>query len=157
MKVLKSGIDMRKLNITNTHFLAIVLFLLLFFSISCELKRNNPLDPESGPGITAPPKVTGLEATGSGPGVVSKYVELEWTKNDIGNTDGYYIYRGLAYNAAYARIDTVGNVSPGTTMTRIVPITAPGFYYFKVSAFKNFPAGRLEGPLSEWVIARVDN
>lgn len=134
----------------------IITMTLTLLITACELKRTNPLDPLSHQNIISPPKVTGLTASGSGPGIESKYVELTWTRN-TNDTDGYYIYRGLAYNAAYARIDTVGNVSPDTQITRIVPIAAPGFYYFKVSAYKIYPAGKLEGPLSEWAIARVDN
>ncbi len=142
-------------------FIITVISSLLAFA--CELKRTNPLDPLSHSNINPPNKITGLTASGSGPGVVSKYVELKWTRNDTLNTDGYYIYRGLAYNSAYARIDTLGNISPDTQITRIVPISAPGFYYFKVSAFtkhdiyNNVLDGTLEGPLSEWAIARVDN
>lgn len=126
-------------------------------STSCELKRSNPLDPNNNQEITAPPQVTGLTASGSGAGILNKYVQLTWTKNII-NTDGYYIYMGLAYNSAYARIDTlVGNLSTTNNMTRIIPISTPGFYYFKVSAYKSYPAGKLEGPLSEWAIAQVQN
>ncbi len=142
---------------TNTICLLIVTLLIIILTVSCELKRSNPLDPSSHPEIEAPPRVTGLTAVGSGPGVASKYVQLEWAINNINQTDGYYIYMGLAYNSAYARIDEVGNVSTGSTITRVIPIEAPGFYYFKVSAYKNYPDGRLEGPLSEWAIARVDN
>ncbi|MFO7660812.1 MAG: hypothetical protein R6V77_07860 [Candidatus Cloacimonadaceae bacterium] len=136
--------------------LLLLTLLIMLAAGSCELKRTNPLDPSSHLEIEAPPRVTGLSAIGSGPGVESKYVELKWSKNNI-NTDGYYIYRGLAYNSAYARIDEVGNVSTGSIITRVIPIEAPGFYYFKVSAYKIYPGGRLEGPLSEWAIARVDN
>jgi hypothetical protein len=129
-----------------------IVILSLLFIVSCELKRNNPLD-----NVTPPPRVTGLTADGSGPGVENKYVELTWTKNPSATSDGYYVYRGLAYNAEYARIDTVSNVAPEEVVTRIIPIESPGFYYFKVSAFKQYPAGKLEGSLSEWAIARVDN
>jgi hypothetical protein len=130
----------------------VALILLLLLVYSCGLKRNNPLD-----NVTPPPRVTGLSAEGSGPGVENKYVELTWTKNPAATTDGYYVYRGLAYNAEYARVDTVGNVAPEAVVTRIVPIESPGFYYFKVSAYKQYPAGKLEGSWSEWAIARVDN
>lgn len=137
--------------------LLLLTLLIILAANSCELKRTNPLDPASHPEIEAPPRVTGLFAVGSGPGVESKYVELKWSIIPINQADGYYIYRGLAYNSAYAKIDEVGNVSTGTTITRVIPIEAPGFYYFKVSAYKNYPDGKLEGPLSEWAIARVDN
>jgi hypothetical protein len=134
----------------------VITLLSLMLVISCDLRRSNPLDPESHSDIYAPPRVTGLTATGSGPGVANKFVELRWTKNQT-HTDGYYIYRGLAYNAEYARVDSIGNVSPDAIVTKIVTIISPGFYYFKVSAYKDYPSGRLEGSLSEWAIARVDN
>jgi hypothetical protein len=136
----------------KTIFAIIAVALIMTLSASCDLKRNNPLD-----NLTPPPRVTGLTADGSGPGVEDKYVELTWTKNPSETTDGYYVYRGLAYNAEYARVDTVGNVASAEVVTRIVPIESPGFYYFKVSAFKQYPSGKLEGSLSEWAIARVDN
>jgi hypothetical protein len=146
----------------NTRFfkhIAMITLSLILSSLvtSCELKRSNPLDPNNNQEITAPPQVTGLTASGSGAGVLNKYVQLTWTKNII-NTDGYYIYMGLAYNSAYAKIDTlVGNLSTSNNMTRIIPISTPGFYYFKVSAYKSYPAGNLEGTLSEWAIANVQN
>ncbi len=130
--------------------------MVLLFAASCELKRTNPLDPLGNNNIYTPPLVTGLTATGSGAGVVNKFVELKWARNVI-NTDGYYIYRALAYDAAYSRIDEVGNISSTNIMTRIIPIDSPGFYYFKVSAYKNYSDGTLEGSLSDWTIAYVAN
>jgi len=144
-------------------FILLIVIAITIIAASCELKRSNPLDPSSHDNIVAPPRVTGLTATGSGPGVLSKYVELKWAKNNV-NTDGYYIYRALAYNAAYAKLpDVVGNISTNAIITRVITIEAPGFYYFKVSAFTNHDIDgntlntSLEGPLSEWAIARVDN
>lgn len=136
-----------------------MILLLLVSSMSCDLKRSNPLDPESHSNIKVPPMVTGLTATGSGSGVLSKYVELRWTKNTL-HTDGYYIYMGLAYNSEFKRVGEPVFSPPDnlTTITKTVQIINPGFYYFKVSAFKNYgDSGILEGPLSEWALARVDN
>lgn len=132
-------------------YLSLTMMLLVLLSASCSLKRSNPLEP-----YDAPPRVTGLSAVGSGPGVQSKYVQLTWARNNI-YTDGYYVYMGLAYNSAYKLEAIVGNVPTGTTVTTVITIEAPGFYYFKVSAYKEYPPGRLEGPLSEWALARVDN
>lgn len=147
---------MEKHRLTSIILMTLLL-LAVSFTSSCELKRSNPLDPNNNSSITAPPQVTGLTATGSGAGILNKFVQLTWTKNIV-NTDGYYIYMGLAYNSAYAKVDTlVGNLSTTNNMTRIIPISTPGFYYFKVSAYKSYPAGKLEGPLSEWAIAQVQN
>jgi hypothetical protein len=79
----------------------IALALILSITLSCELKRSNPLDPAGNSSIQAPPRVTGLFAT-----PVNNGVSLTWQQN-TSFTDGYYIYRGLAYNAEYARIGIV--------------------------------------------------
>lgn len=137
----------------------LLLLLIIMIHTSCDLKHSNPLDPEGNNKIKVPPMVTGLTATGSGPGVQSKYVDLRWTKNTL-NTDGYYIYMGLAYNSQFKRVGEPVFSPPDnlTTITKTIQITNPGFYYFKVSAFKNYgESGTLEGPLSEWALARVDN
>ncbi len=145
-----------------------ILFMLVLLTYSCELKRSNPLDPDSNTNIYVPDRVVGLNAAGSGPGVLSKYVELRWSKNQE-NTDGYYIYMGLAYNSAYKKVGWTSNVNPDSTLSKIVPLDAPGFYYFKVSAYKYYgssaslpnpiedSSGYLEGSLSEWAIAHVDD
>ncbi len=134
--------------------------LLLLFSSACELKRSNPLDPNGNPEVIAPPHVVGLTASASSAGVSNRYVRLTWTKN-LTNTDGYYIYMGLAYNSEYIRIGT--QLSPPVTDT-LLTVTwikynmTPGDYYFKVSAYKSYgAAGTLEGPLSPWEYVRVPN
>ena len=145
-------------------YLMIAALILLCAGVtSCELKRTNPLDPNNNPNITAPPRVTGLTASGSGAGVLTKSATLTWTRNIV-NTNGYYIYMGLAYNSVYARIDTLqGNVSTGNTMSKIVFVPSAGYYYFKVSAYRNTDNNgaplndNLEGSLSEWAIAHVEN
>jgi hypothetical protein len=147
--------------------LALILFLILLIC-ACELKRSNPLDPNGNFGVVVPNRVVGLMASGSGPGVLSKFVELRWNRNQE-NTDGYFVYMGLAYNSAYERVGWTSNISPDSVVTTIIPIEAPGFYYFKVSAYKyygNSPSipnplenssDFLEGSLSEYKLARVDN
>jgi len=169
----QKGVDTFASNVLN-HLseglkLPILVFVLItvLFLCACELKRNNPLDPNN-PGILLPDRVVGLVASGSGPGVISKFVELKWNKNQE-NTDGYYIYMGLAYNSAYERVGWTSNVTPDSTVSKIVPIEAPGFYYFKVSAYKyygnntsipdpiEYSSDFLEGSLSEYKLARVDN
>jgi hypothetical protein len=129
----------------------VAVLICLLFITSCELKRNNPLDPETNPDIITPPQITGLTASGNSVGVY-----LAWNKNDDNYTDGYYIYKSLAYNAAYERIATISNVTPGQTVSiNLSNLAAGNYYYFKVSAYKSYPDGILEGPWSNYVYARV--
>ncbi|PKN78671.1 MAG: hypothetical protein CVU48_07690 [Candidatus Cloacimonetes bacterium HGW-Cloacimonetes-1] len=120
---------------------------------ACGLKRSNPLDPNGHSGIIIPSPVTGLHATSSGTGAPNKYVELGWESNSSTNTDGYYIYRGLSYNSAYARIDTVLSVNSYSHNTNVLP----GDYYYSVSAFKNYNGSKLEGRISSRLFVRVPN
>jgi hypothetical protein len=104
-----------------------------------------------------PSKVSDLTATGSGAGADIKKIILQWRKN-TSNTSGYYIYLGLAYNSAYAVVDTfAGNLSGTEFINTSIDVPSSGYYYVKVSAYKIYPAGNLEGQLSEWAIAHVDN
>jgi hypothetical protein len=124
---------------------------------ACELKRKNPLDPTGNPDVFIPPKVTIVNATGSGAGVVHKYIEIKWNRNNE-NTSGYYIYLGLAYNSAYAVVDTfIGNPATTPELTKRIDIGTPGHYYLKMSAYETHSAGNLEGQLSDWVYAYVAN
>lgn len=143
-----------------------VIILTMVVVSACELKRSNPLDPES---HDVPDRVVGLRASGSGAGVLTKYAALTWNKNQ-NNTDGYYVYMGLAYNSAYERVGSIGNsASADSTISYQVYVDAPGYYYFKVSAYKYYgnkpsvpnpmedDSDFLEGSYSEWAIAHVNN
>ena len=135
----------------------LLLVFVMLSTLACELKRSNPLDPESNPDVIVPPKVTGLLASGSGPGITSKYVDLTWDKNPIDDTDGYFIYMSLSYNSDYKRVGMTGNVSPDMTIRKTINHNiAAGYYYFKVSAYKVY-ADTLIGSPSEYIIAHVDN
>ncbi len=134
-----------------------ILLVLGFFMGSCQLQRKNPLDPIGNPDVSTPQTVSNLIIYGvSGPGSDNKYVELRWDANNPLTTDGYYVYRGLAYNSAYAVVDTVGTNScyHGSEPWHSV---LPGTYWYKVSAFKEVWTndvvpeflGRLEGRQSE--------
>ncbi|MFB3845006.1 MAG: hypothetical protein ACE14O_04565 [Candidatus Cloacimonadaceae bacterium] len=146
------------MRIRNMAILLLTVVITLL-TLACELKRSNPLDPTSHNDIVVPPKVIIVSATGSGANVVNKFIEITWERNDE-NTDGYYIYLGLAYNSAYAVVDTfIGNPVPesGTTLSKKIDVSAPGHYYLKMSAYKTYPDGNLEGPLSQWTYAYVAN
>lgn len=154
--------------------LIIIVVVLSILVTACDLKRINPLDPVGNPDINIPDRVVGLSVLGSGPGIQSKYVELKWKRNvevvdSVKNTDGYFIYMGLAYNSAYERVGWTSNVAADSIVTKIIPIQAPGYYYFKVSAIKYYgndpsmpdpiedSSEFLEGQLSEYKLAHVQN
>jgi hypothetical protein len=121
---------------------------------SCGLKRSNPLDPTGNIGIVVPETVSNVACSPSPAGAANKYVNVSWNPNSLYSTDGYYVYRGLAYNSAYSVVDTVftNSCSHGSKPWHMV---TPGDYYYKVSAFKVYSAGRLEGRLSQPAFVRV--
>ena len=116
------------------------------------MKRSNPLDPNANSDIVVPEQVSDLEALPSPANVANKYVRLTWRANSTATTDGYYVYRGLSYFSEFARVDTVLTVSQYDHINIL-----PGDYYYRVSAFKTYGAGRLEGRLSAPVFVRVPN
>jgi len=84
----------------------IILILITLLLGSC-LQRNNPLDPVGNPDVIVPDEVRDVSCTPSPAGVINKYVIIQWTANNPDNTDGYKVYRALAYSANYACVDTV--------------------------------------------------
>ena len=133
--------------------LCIAILILIITAISgCGLKRNNPLDPNANPTIIVPEIISNLQVFPSAPGAASKFVDLTWQANPSYSTDGYYVYRGLGFYSAFAVVDTVftNRASHGSKPWHTV---VPGEYYYKISAFKQYPSGRLEGRpcLPVWV------
>ena len=133
--------------------------LVLLLTAAC-LKHSNPLDPYDNPDIIVPDQVSGVQCFASQAGSANKYVEVRWIANPALNTDGYYIFRGLAYNSDYAVVDTVATnfCNHGSEAWHSV---LPGDYWYKVSAFRdvydgngNF-LGKLEGRRSEPRFIRV--
>jgi len=130
------------------RYLPMLLALMLFSA--CGIKRDNPLDPYSNSDIIVPRDVTGLQSTVMGTGTSTPYVLLEWNSNNPYNTDGYFVYRSLGYYSAYAMVDTVLHIDNQTLQSYTHssandPTVAPGDYWYRVSAYKDFAAGRLEG------------
>lgn len=130
-----------------------ILFVISTLLISaCGLKRANPLDPNANPSIIVPETISNLQVFPSPPHSTNKYVELTWQANPNYSTDGYYVYRSLSFYATFALVDTVftNRVSHGSKPWHHV---FPGEYYYKISAFKDYPGGRLEGRpcLPVWV------
>ncbi|MCB5224061.1 MAG: hypothetical protein WCY21_00375 [Candidatus Cloacimonadaceae bacterium] len=143
-------------------FRNLILLLCLILLTSCMVKRNNPLDPIGNPDIIVPDQVSGLQCFASGVGATNKYVELRWNANPSLNTDGYYIYMGLAYNSEYAVVDTVTtNVSVSSHGGKPWHSVKAGDYWYKVAAFRDVydedgkVLGKLEGRRSEPRFIRV--
>ncbi len=144
------------------HFIWLSLLGALLLS-ACGLRRSNPLDPIGNPNLDVPEVVSNVQCSPSPPGAANKYVTVTWEPNSNRTTDGYYVYRGLAYNSAYAVVDTVEtNIGTCTHGSDPWHNVYPGQYWSKVSAFKDCYRstgeflGRLEGRLSQprWVEVR---
>ena len=138
--------------------IAVAVIALLLLSImvsSCGLKRSNPLDPLGNDDVVAPDPVVGITVNTTAANQSPRVVTLRWTANSSANTSGYYVYRGLSYNSAYALVGTV-QVNEFVHSSANDPSVMPGDYYYKISAFKSYPpAGNLEGRKSEPIFARL--
>jgi hypothetical protein len=140
----------------------VILILVALNLVACGVKRDNPLDPNSHSEIVVPGDVAGLAGEAFGSGSNPRYVRLEWNSNNLYNTDGYYVYRSLGYNNAYAVIDTVLHAT-GTTIQTYIHSSendnsvSPGDFWYKVSAYKSYSGGNLEGRMSMPVFVRVSN
>ncbi len=126
-----------------------ILLILVLFITACGLRRSNPLDP-LGNNVIVPYEVSEIITRASTSGQLIKFYELKWIANPTGNADGYYVYRGLGYNANFTRWAEV------LTNEFYESGVNPGDYYFRVSAYKyQDNGGKLEGPLSQIVWVRV--
>lgn len=144
-------------------YLALILVLILVSA--CGLRRTNPIDPlaDHNEEFYVPDPVTNIAVTVSGAGLQFKTVEFRWTPNSNTTTDGYYIKRGMAYNALYAVVDTLLTNTPDQTDHLIHAIhgskpwhsVLPGDYYYKISAWKQYGDRRLEGRESSHIFVRV--
>ena len=128
--------------IRSLFLLSFILIALLF--ISCSLDRKNPLDPASNPTIRVPGRVTGL--TYSKVTTPQNVVILRW--NQLNDVDGYYIYRALSLHTAKERITTIES-NLVSEYNDSANITSGRTYYYWISAFIDYPEGRIEGPLSD--------
>ena len=131
----------------------IILIMLIILLASCSLKRSNPLDPNGNEDIIVPEPVTGITYTTSSQNQIPCWVKITWTANNENNTDGYYIYRGMGYYSSYT---LVGDVTTNEFMHSSAddPSVQPKIdFYYRISAYKICPEGKLEGRRSEpyWV------
>jgi len=136
-----------------------VLFAAILLSIaisicSCGLKRSNPLDPLGNFGVVSPDPVVGISYSTSAVNQNPRFVTLRWTANSPSNTSGYYIYRGIGYYSAFALIDSV-SVNEFIHSSTNDQTVLPGAYYYRISAYKGYPGGNLEGLKSEPMFVRI--
>ena len=140
----------------------LILFVTIMLLISgCGLKRDNPLDPNGNSNIVIPGEVSGLSCSAFGSGSATRYVRMEWISNNAYNTDGYYVYRSLGYYNAYALIDTVMHVPNVATQSFIHSSAndasvSPGDYWYRISAFKRYNTGTLEGRYGTPAFVRIN-
>ncbi len=133
------------------------LCILLVISVlvsSCGLKRSNPLDPLGNSGVVSPDPVVGISYSTSATNQNPRFVSLRWTANSPSNTSGYYIYRGIGYYSAFALVDSVTTnefIHSSTNDQTVLP----GDYYYRISAYKGYNGGNLEGRKSEPLFVRV--
>jgi hypothetical protein len=112
-----------------------ILFLILTLLIACELKRSNPLDPAGGK-VQEPPQVTAPKVHAYTSGTVH-WVHIGWT--GVGEADGYYVYRALSLDGKYDLLTDSGIPDADTLYYRDYEVFSNNYYYYKVSAYKNYP------------------
>jgi hypothetical protein len=141
--------------------LNILLALLMVSFFACGIKRDNPLDPHANSDIVIPGDVSNLQYNVEASGA-TRAIRLTWNSNNDNDTDGYYVYRSLGYYNAYAVVDSTLHVPDSgfqqfTHSSANDPSVAPGVYWYRISAYKNYAAGKLEGRPSTPLIVRIPN
>ena len=131
----------------SSRWLIVIIILFACFFSSCDLKRSNPLDPNGEGDIVIPDPVTGISYTATADQDL-RVVTIRWVANSPYNTDGYYVYRGIGYNSSFALVGTV-TINEFTHSSANDPSIQPGYYWYRVSAYKVYPEGKLEGRRSE--------
>lgn len=129
----------------------ILVLLLFLFICGCDLKRNNPVDPEN-TGVPSPPIVGFAEPTFSNfssEGI--NIIKVNWIALTAKTSDGYYIYRSRSYNGTYVRIADIDNVEQ--TSYEDLDNINEGQYFYKISAYVYVDEShdsdmRLEGPIN---------
>lgn len=137
--------------------MAVSLIVMLVFSVllsSCGLKRSNPLDPLGNGDVVVPDPVVNILLNTSALNQTPKTVTIRWSQNSSLNTSGYYIYRSLSYNSSYARVGDV-MVNEFVHSSASDASVMPGDYYYRISAYKAYTSGILEGRKSEPIFARI--
>ncbi len=127
--------------------LLVALIVLLFSVSSCSLDRSNPLDPAGDGNIRVPGKVTGLSYFKEFSPQNS--ILLRW--NELPEADGYNIYRAYSLHTKKELIHIM-EFSEVTEYRDTDLIFGGRYYYYWVSGYIDYPQGRLEGKLSDYII-----
>ncbi|MBW6515827.1 MAG: hypothetical protein K0B81_04315 [Candidatus Cloacimonetes bacterium] len=146
MKEVKS-LKQRFFIVDKSHYVIFVIFLSILFSItSCSLDRKNPLDPSGSGDVRVPPKVLGL--TSSKVMTPQNAIIIRW--NRLADVDGYYVYRAFG---VYTMKEKIGVIESNDIIeyTDMNSIFFGRKYYYWISAYIEYPQGRLEGPLSDYI------
>jgi hypothetical protein len=121
-----------------------VLVLILFVN-SCSLERTNPLDPVGNPSVRVPAQVIGVELAVSSTTANPRFINVSWQRME--NVDGYIIYRAYSLHSSFERLVTLTN-NEFDDYRDTENIIAENYYWYKISAYNEYPEGRLEGKFS---------
>ena len=121
------------------------LFIVIILS-SCSLDRKNPLDPVGNSSISIPGRVIGL--TYSKITSPQNLIIVRW--NRLSDVDGYYVYRGFSLYTKKERVGTIesNEITEFVDSSNILPGRR---YFYWVSAYIEYPQGRIEGRLSDHI------
>ena len=112
-----------------------ILITLILLTLSCSLKRTNPLDPlvskEGYPG-----EVHNIDVSIP----VSNSVTITWTP--VPDADGYYIYRSQGYDDLY---ELIGVVDDNCEYEDSFDFNPQSNFWYKVSAYIVVDDEKLEG------------
>ncbi len=117
---------------------------------SCALKEDNPLHHKKAPSLINSGNWSVTQRSG--------VLLVSWNPLDIEGCDGYYIYRSLSHSGQYIRlVDNPENESgPGIPNSPVEElefedhdIISGIYYYYKISGYKKYNEGVLEGQISE--------
>lgn len=134
------------LNGNYSLFVARGILLCVLFFTSCSLDRKNPLDPSANAGIQVPSKVLGL--TYSKVTSPQNSITVRW--NRIADVDGYYVYRAYSLYTLKERIGTI-EANEIIEFNDTNSIFFGRKYFYWISAYIEYPQGRLEGVLSDYI------
>lgn len=130
-----------------------LLFLVaILFVFGCQFKRENPLDPWGSGQVVSPGSISGLVVSVKDDLLGTPVVVVSF--NRASNADGYYIYRSLGYYSQYVQVGDLSNDPDSPTQvfehsSQDDVTVRPGEYWYRVAAYKRYPAGVLIGKYSK--------
>ncbi len=128
----------------------IMLLIVCTLFIACSLKEDNPLHNKKAPSVIISDNWSVTQRSG--------VLVVSWNPLDMMDCDGYYIYRSLSHSGQYVRlIDNPTNVNgPGIPNSAVEELEFEDhdvisgiYYYYKISGYRIYSEGVLEGSISE--------